>query len=608
MTSPAATLHAFCLSLMRPAPAESPTDWALKHVIFDEKEYHGPFTIDGAEYLREPLDEFASTTITDSVECWGSQTRKTSMYMAGSCWTIENDPSGIFWVMPTRELARSFSSTRLRPCLKKTVPHLIPKGRERHLFNTSEMTLGAAGIRLTGGGSAAALSSTPARRVLIDEVEKLLEQVQGEADAVDLAEQRAKNALWPQRRKTSSPALATGLIWQQFLRGDQRRYFIPCPGCGKSVVLAWSKQFTVFRITGDEAFATWDKEAKRKDGTWDEERVSKSARYTCPHCAFHIRDGHRAKMNARGEWRPTAPAPAHLRSRHLPSLYSCAPECSVSRLALRFLEKKTRSLLGLQGFINGDLAEPYSAQETRGERIELITKRMVEVTAEWKKLLTADCQAKTPHFWYVVRAWNGGNSEGLEFGSLDTWEELRAVQLKHGIPDVGVVIDSGYGAKSEAEVYQNCARFGEGESCADGRIERIGWMPAKGMAGHKRWKNAEGIWVPFYLGTVDPYQGTSDAAICRLSLFEFSSDFFQDILENLRARKAGYEWRVSAEMATDEYWTHLDGAVKQPVFNKLTGRVVHKWVMRGRLWPDHGRDCEKIQVAAAAFYKLFELK
>ena len=71
------------------------------------------------------------------------------------------------------------------------------------------------------------------------------------ADAVDLAEQRCKNASWPQRRKTSTPSMATGFIWQAFLSGDQRRFYVPCPSCKKFLILAWSKQFTVFRITGD---------------------------------------------------------------------------------------------------------------------------------------------------------------------------------------------------------------------------------------------------------------------------------------------------------------------------------------------------------------------
>ena len=579
----------------------------MKHVTFDEKEYRGRFSLSGAEYLREPLDEFASTEFTDSVECWGSQSFKTSMFMAGICWSIAHDPSGFFIVFPTVPLARSFSRERLQPCLKKTFPDIIPHGRDRHLFSTLEMSIGTAGLRLTGGSSASALSSTPARRVLIDEVDKLLENVKGEADAVDLAEQRCKNALWPQRRKTSTPSMATGFIWQAFLGGDQRRYYVPCPGCKKFIVLAWSKTFTVFPIKGNEAWATWDKQAKRPDGTWDEERVLKSARYECPHCAFHIRDTHRRTMNKSGQWRPTTIGPKHKRSRHLPSLYSMAPDCAVGKLALKFLSKK-HGLLGLQGFINGDLAEPYMSQDTRGERIELITERLIEVTAEWRKILTVDCQAKAPHFWHVIRAWNGGNSEGIEFGPLDTWEEVRARQTHHAIPDVCVIVDSGFGARSDSDVYVNCARFGEPVNCADGRIEMVGWTPAKGMPGHKRWKNKEGVLVPWYLSAVDPYSGTTQAGVVRLSLLEFSSDFSKDILTNLRAQRGGYTWKVCNTMATDEYWTHMDGEMKVPVFNKMTGRTVHRWQRRGKLWPNHGLDCENQQVATANFFGLFEIK
>jgi hypothetical protein len=112
---------------------------------------------------------------------------------------------------------------------------------------------------------------------------------------------------------------------------------------------------------------------------------------------------------------PTQNSASGFVSRQLPSLYACAPETTAGKLAKKFLEQKG-SLLGLQGFINGDLAEPYMAQDRQTERIELVSKRMVEITAEWKKLMTVDCQAKRPYFWFAARAWNGGDSNGFDAG------------------------------------------------------------------------------------------------------------------------------------------------------------------------------------------------
>jgi len=276
-------------------------------------------------------------------------------------------------------------------------------------------------------------------------------------------------------------------------------------------------------------------------------------------------------------------------------------------MAVKFLKSK-RSIQGLQGFINSDLAEPYQAQEMMRERVEIISSK-IEVTAEWRKLQTVDCQAKAPHFWYVIRAWNGPNSEGIEGKSCDTWEDLRQAQTGKQVQDEAVIIDSGFGARSDAEVYRNCASYSEIIPRKMGSLPlAMGWMPAKGMPGHKRWtEQSTGLSVPYYLRGIDPFMGTAEAGKCEMSLFEFSSDFFKDVLETLRQRRHAVKWSVSEAMATEEYWRHMDGQIKVPKENKFNGRVQLMWMPRHRSWPDHLFDCEVMQVACASFFGFFPL-
>lgn len=613
MTPNARALADHGRGFIRPPAKQTPTEWALEHFRFDEAAYRGPFLISGAEYIREPLDDFADTSIRDEVLCWGSQAKKTGTLMAGVAWALMNDPGGIFWVMATRELARRLSTKRLQPALRKTMPELIPRGSRRHDFTTLEMKVGAAEIILVGSNSPAALSSTPCSRAIGDEVDKFDKGGRGEADANNLMDQRTKNAANPQRWKTSTPTVVQGLIWDAFEKGDKRRYFMPCPHCNRHVIFAWSKTYTMLDLQGCEAFVQWDREAKRSDGSWDIARVIRSARAVCPHCAGHIHDGHKTRMIREGVWRPTAAAPPAYRSRHLSSLYACTPETTFGRLAEKFLQAK-KSLNGLQGFINGDLAEPYTGQDTLGQRTEIITgKLQLEVVAEWKKLQTVDCQESAPYFWHVVRAWDGGNSEGIEAGPLMTWEDIRSRQLANSIQDVGVVVDSGFGAKSDAEVYKNCARFSEWQRIQDARrMTAIGWIPAKGMPGNTRWRekktdDATAVMLPWVLRSVDPYTGTSDAGKAEMNLFEFSGDFFKDILAALRQGKGDHRWAVSQEMATETYWRHMDAEVKAPTVNKRTGRTTWGWVMRSKHWPNHLFDCEVMQVAFASFCQFFVL-
>lgn len=602
-------LTTLAASFFADRPRQSVSEWCRENLRFNEPNNSGPFTLAGREYIREPLDAWSDPTISDQVDCFGSQSGKTAKTMGGAAWTIENNPSRIFWVMPTRDTVTSFAKSRWIPMLRASAAMAagIPVGTQRHKFTTREQHIKGSIVSLAWSNSPASLAGVPAPVVILDEVDKFNEGTKAEADAVNLAEQRTKNFATPKRIKSSTPTLVTGLIWQEFLKTDQRRRFVPCPLCGKLVVLAWSKNYTVFKLTGAEAFIYWDKEARREDGSWDLDRVERSAHALCPHCAGHIRNDHKTRMDRDGCWQPTAQAARGYRGWHLPSLYASSPETSFGRLAVKFLQAK-KSLLGVQGFINGDLAEPYQAQDTLGERIELITSRL-DVIAEWKKLMAVDCQQKAPYFWRVVRAWNGGDSHGLDAASCSTWEELRETQTKHGIRDVAVFVDSGFGARSDSDVYSNCVRFGEVIPSENGRMTAIGWMPSKGMPGRKKWKDTEtGLLIPYYVARVDPFTGTADAGQVEMNLIEFSADFFKDVLQSLREGKAGSKWSVTEDAATEDYWKHMDAEVRTAVFNKNFGTTKHSWMPRSKHWPNHLFDCEVLQVVGAAFFGLLKLE
>lgn len=612
------------LACLAPRPTQKPSQWCVENLEFDEAGNHGPFRLDGSEYIADVIDDWANPEVNDEVLVWGSQTRKTGCLMGGVCWSVVNDPCGFLWAMPSLTLARKFSTQRLKKMMLKSpgVHALVPTGARRHEVSALSMMLGASTINLVGSNSAANLSSNPCRRVVLDEVDKFDAGGREEADAVNLAEQRTKDQPNPQRWKTSSPTLTSGLIWQEFLKGNQMRYFVPCPKCSKLVVFAWSKQFTVFPLMGSEAFIRWDPKARRQDGIWDLDLVKSSAHCICPHCEHPIGDGEKKAMVKAGKWIATNPnAAKNFISRHLPSLYASSPETSFGALAVKFLQAK-RSLLGLQGFINGDLAEPYQSQDLSNERMELVRKVQVEITAEWKKVLTVDAQQKWPYFWFIVRAWNGGNSEGVQCGMADTTDDLRAIQIAQGIRDAGVFIDSGYGAMREAEIYRECVRFGEIRPRRNGFPVHIGWMPCKGFPKLKRWpleiRDAQGKTiarhsVPYYLRAMDPFRGTTESGKIEMSLFEFSSKYYEDILASLRNSKLkhGYTWGVSKEMDASKfddgttYWKHMDGHVLKRIENKFTGLAREEYCQRHRDWPDHLLDCEISQVAAAHFFEFF---
>jgi DNA-directed RNA polymerase subunit RPC12/RpoP len=577
-----------------------PWQWCERNLHFNEAGNRGQFTTIGAEYVREVLNDFGDSTVADEVLVWGSQTRKTGTLMGGAAWCVVNDPCGFMWAMPSLTLAQKFARQRWLNMLAASpvcVPY-IPTGAKRHDFATLTQILGSATFNFVGSNSAANLSSNPCRRTIGDEVDKFQDGGNKEASALNLLEQRTKGQVNPQRWKTSTPTLDSGMIWQEYLKGDQRRYFVPCPNCSKEVLFAWSKRMTAMPILGCEAFIKWDEDAK-DGGEWDLDQVRDSAHCVCPHCSGKILDENKPAMIAKGKWRATnSKGATGFRSRHLSSLYSTMPETRFGALAVKFLQAK-RSILGLQGFINGDLAEPFVDQDRQAKRTEGISDKIEFEGKPGVMLMTIDCQQLAPYFWWLIRVWFDGGSVAIAAGSAETWEELRGIQQRHKVADAGVFVDSGQG-KEATNIYRKCANYGS-EVFTEAGSGFVTWMPCKGFHIGNAWRNREtGALTLVRLGAVDPFIGTSEANATTIPLLEFLSEAFKDILQRLREGKdIAFKWSVSREVATEEYWRHMDGELKRHTQNRKTGRMSYEWVKRGKTWPNHWLDCEVMQLAAA---------
>jgi len=575
----------------------SVADWCAANVEFSEPGNHGPFSLAGREYIIEPLNDWGDTEISDCVEVFGSQTGKTAKNMAGAAWSLANDPCGIIWAMPSERLAQSFSETRWQPMLRATklTAGMIPEGADRHAFKNLEQRIGGSLINFVGSNSPSNLASRPARKLILDEVDKFDEGGDKEADAVNLLEQRTKAQPYPFRVKDSTPTIIEGLIWQEFLKGDQRRYFIPCPHCGKEILFVWSEGFTALPKQGCESYVHWDKDAK-KDGKWDLDRVLATAHVECCHCKGTITDADKPGMIAKGVWRATAKAVLGFRSRQLSSLYACSPETTFGKLAVKFLQS-VNSLTGVQGFINGDLAEPYVGQDQGGHRTERI-----EVSTPidgWRRIITVDYQQTEPFIWWVCRAWNGGNSVGVEAGSMFQFEELAEAQKRLQVNDVDVFVDSGF---NPSEVYSVCLLHGEQIQRQDKLPLHFGWMPTRGVDGDRDFYNKETkSKVKWMLEERDPHAGKSAAGQIAIERLLFCSDFYKDILAALRKQKRDHTWTVPPGMATPVYWKHLDGE------RKVQRGRSWIWEKRHRYWPNHLLDCEVAQVAVANFFQLYML-
>ncbi len=581
-------------------PSQQPfSEWCCHNLVIPagESEASGPYTFAGREYAIECVNDYGSRYLEGLTLAFGSQLGKTIIIMSGTAARLIHIPCKAIWVMPSRDLAREFSATRWIPFVDASETMRKMKPRERHKFSKGIQHIGNSLILFRGSNSPANLSSTPASLVNLDEVDKFNEGTKKETNAVDLAEQRTKSYTTFLKVRSSTPTLASSLIWEKFELGDQQRYFVQCYNCKRKILLVWDKDKTVLKLQGCESSVTWDKEAKKKDGSWDKERVLKSTRITCCHCGFHLQDQHKTWMNRSGVWAPTNPfAKPNVRSRHLPSLYSTSKQMRLGQLAVRWIELIEMGR-GVQGMVNGELAEPFEGQDTKSKRFEIIV-RGADPMKDSERLMGVDVQLVAPYFWAVTRdvAVNG-DSRLDTWRALDSWDDVRAFQVDRGVKDEMVVVDCRH---KPQEVFDNCLRFGTLVRKSYNERVHIGWMPCEGHDRDRDFKCPK-TKLPRLFDV-----GASQLPHTKFELPKllFNGPKLKDILASMRRQKTRIRWEVNEE-ANEEYWKHLDCEVKRPVPHPRTRRTVYEWVKRSDRTPNHMGDVEIMILAKSMLLRRF---
>jgi phage terminase large subunit GpA-like protein len=227
----------------------------------------------------------------------------------------------------------------------------------------------AAHIQWEGGGSLIPFGAKNADKMrtfsilgmLKDEVDAWPERVGKDGDPDKLSDGRCKG-YWETRKivRGSTPLLKeSSIIYRNFLRGDQRRYYVRCVSCGFAQPLRWH--------------------GKRDDGkvygmAWELDNrgilVLDSVRYLCANCghAHQNHDKPRLFDPAHGaEWRPTETArEPGIRSYHLPALYSPVGMTPWSACVADFLEaydpvtNRVLDFNKFQTYYNNVLGEPFA--------------------------------------------------------------------------------------------------------------------------------------------------------------------------------------------------------------------------------------------------------
>jgi len=398
------------------------SQWSDIYRVLDQRisAEPGPWHTDRTPYLREIMNAFADPYVEEITIKSSTQIGKTESILNMLAYAIDQDPGPALVVMPRKDDAKILSKDRVKPMIE------LSSGLSQHFTGDDDditrfgMTLDRMNVYFAWANSPAALASKPIRYLFLDETNKYPPFSGKEADPIKLATERTKTFWNKKIIKVSTPTIEDGYISREYERSDKRKYYVPCPYCGRFQELIFSR-------------VKFPKEERDPEDI----RSGRLAWYECVECKKAIRDEAKLKMLLKGKWAPESchiDKEGNIRGRQrkaahrgywLNALYS--PWLGFSDIAAEFLSCREDIAL-LMNFVNSWLAEEWKEkiEERRPEKmITLIREYPRGKVPEGVITLTAGIDVQVDHLYYTVRGWGVGfQSWQIESDIVENWEQL----------------------------------------------------------------------------------------------------------------------------------------------------------------------------------------
>lgn len=261
------------------------------------------------------------------------------------------DPSPMLMMLPTKELAKGWSTERLDKMIRDTpaISDCFAAKKSRDSQNTMLKKEFPGGyLAIVGANAPTDLASRPIRVLLCDEVDKYPESAGGEGDPIKLVTERTDTFWNALKVHTCSPTIeGRSRIAMEYEQSDQRVYHVPCPHCRVFDEMKWRQ-------------VQWEK------------NQPETAQYYCEHCGEAWSEPERLRAIQEGKWVATAPFKGHAGFK---ASKLVSPWKPLSTLAEKFLEAKHQGSEKLKVFINTQLAETWKEKGDAPEWERLYERR-----------------------------------------------------------------------------------------------------------------------------------------------------------------------------------------------------------------------------------------
>jgi phage terminase large subunit GpA-like protein len=354
-------------SIWQDRPTQKPSEYAEKRRLLPiGTPFPGPWRNTRTPYLVEPMDNMSPLSpIQHTVVMKGGQIGFTAAAENVTAFWIDVFPAQILFISATEALLKKWAIKRLDPLIDgcgfrdKIFSQSTNKMSRRTGDTIFTKEFAGGGLDMASAQAAASMRADTVRVLIRDEIDgapRMLKTGEGNWLQVSIVRTNA----WGDRRKVldfSTPGTYDeSNIWPSYQAGDQRKFFVPCPFCGKYQILE-------FGTDKSQHGLKWDTEGG----------YIVDAHYICEFCHEAISNDHKGGMLEQGRWEPMSRSYSpFVRSYQLSTLYSPIGMTTWREIAVKYLEAQEEPD-GMRWFKNLFLGEPYRETGTTPKVAELVS-------------------------------------------------------------------------------------------------------------------------------------------------------------------------------------------------------------------------------------------